>query len=666
MTSLTSAGSIRGVATLHPPIHTHLAHSIRRPARRRFSCNAAHTNGKDEVRKDGTGSSSRTGETDSISQPPQQVEPGLAPLPPQSIDEESPFIEPLLRNLVLGVSAGFLLELVHVLSETCAVAGGSLAALPAALHNTTAHLSPLWVADNLVAVVTWMLLYLVEAQTVSRILEQNENRRLAAKAIHRTPTLPKRLMPVSLNSAKRAVYSLVNGRSRLTPAAANAGATAQHSSGTDTSTSSLNTSFGEGRGSVAITGGMGLLERPLVSPDGKENGHHSRGQIMHKEKQVPIDPSVTSKLPGTKREQQINQRHGYLRNFWYAAALAQDLKPDQPKEVKMLGRTVVLLRDEFGVPRAMDNVCPHRGAPLGKGWIKYFPEANGGMAPCIVCPYHGWAFDSEGKLREVPSLSDKERLPKRQLVETYPVVEKGGFVWLFFGSKTLPPDERPPIPFIPELEDPSWQAVYGEIEFDAPWWSVFDNAIDMSHIHYVHSDSFGNQDKPEIRDMRVEQYSHHISGTFSIHNKPVNPLWNWTAVDSVPVSFAAYLPSTSAVTITLARGIQMITFVNTVPVDEHRSVNRFCLIRNFASWSQFDAIARRAMYKILNEDKVMVETCKPESMRAEISLEPDLPQVAFRRLHQEWVDLGYAVSPDATQGFAGLLNLEEKRGDQEA
>jgi hypothetical protein len=48
----------------------------------------------------------------------------------------------------------------------------------------------------------------------------------------------------------------------------------------------------------------------------------------------------------------------------------------------------------------------------------------------------------------------------------------------------------------------------------------------------------------------------------------------------------------------------MITFVNTVPISATRSVNRFCLIRNFAAWEGFDEWARRAMFKILSEDKV--------------------------------------------------------------
>lgn len=41
------------------------------------------------------------------------------------------------------------------------------------------------------------------------------------------------------------------------------------------------------------------------------------------------------------------------------------------------------------------------------------------------------------------------------------VQEQGGFVWLFYGSLKMPAAERPPIPCIPELSDPTWRAVYG-------------------------------------------------------------------------------------------------------------------------------------------------------------------------------------------------------------
>ncbi len=88
----------------------------------------------------------------------------------------------------------------------------------------------------------------------------------------------------------------------------------------------------------------------------------------------------------------------------------------------------------------------------------------------------------------------------------------------------------------------------------------------------------------------------------------VNKLWEWTRVPHVPVELKAFLPMTGAVRITLGHGVQMITFVNTVPIDEHTSINRFCLIRNFAIDPAMDLFVRENMMTILTEDKVSCRT----------------------------------------------------------
>jgi hypothetical protein len=54
----------------------------------------------------------------------------------------------------------------------------------------------------------------------------------------------------------------------------------------------------------------------------------------------------------------------------------------------------------------------------------------------------------------------------------------------------------------------------GEMEFDCPHWSVFENALDMAHIHYVHDGSFGNADKPVINDMAVSRDTWSIIAEF--------------------------------------------------------------------------------------------------------------------------------------------------------
>ena len=57
-----------------------------------------------------------------------------------------------------------------------------------------------------------------------------------------------------------------------------------------------------------------------------------------------------------------------------------------------------------------------------------------------------------------------------------------------------------------------------------------------------------------LRLLQVVRDTWHVTASFNIHNKPVSPLWQWTAVPQVPVEARAYLPSTSYVKIRLGNG----------------------------------------------------------------------------------------------------------------
>lgn len=134
------------------------------------------------------------------------------------------------------------------------------------------------------------------------------------------------------------------------------------------------------------------------------------------------------------------------RSFWYVAALSQSVKEGKPTGVEMLGRTFVLFRGADGAVRCLDDVCPHRGAPLSGGW-----QAQVEGHECVVCPYHGWSFDGTGHLRDVPAAEGSQHFPQRRIQPSFPVEERGGFIWLFYGSDAVPAEERPPIPYVPEL-----------------------------------------------------------------------------------------------------------------------------------------------------------------------------------------------------------------------
>ena len=48
------------------------------------------------------------------------------------------------------------------------------------------------------------------------------------------------------------------------------------------------------------------------------------------------------------------------------------------------GDRVICIANVEGALSAMDNICLHRGGPLGQGLV------DGGK---VVCPWHGWQWD---------------------------------------------------------------------------------------------------------------------------------------------------------------------------------------------------------------------------------------------------------------------------------
>ena len=61
----------------------------------------------------------------------------------------------------------------------------------------------------------------------------------------------------------------------------------------------------------------------------------------------------------------------------------------------------------------------HLGTSCLQGWVA---EVEG--HDCVVCPYHGWAFDEDGVLQDVPAAENQKEWPRKQLIKSYPVKEK--------------------------------------------------------------------------------------------------------------------------------------------------------------------------------------------------------------------------------------------------
>ncbi|HEY6971930.1 MAG TPA: Rieske 2Fe-2S domain-containing protein [Candidatus Angelobacter sp.] len=65
-------------------------------------------------------------------------------------------------------------------------------------------------------------------------------------------------------------------------------------------------------------------------------------------------------------------------------AIKSDLPAEGQAKEFTLGNQTICIANVGGEYSAMDNVCIHRGGPLGQGMVE---EGK------IVCPWHGWQYD---------------------------------------------------------------------------------------------------------------------------------------------------------------------------------------------------------------------------------------------------------------------------------
>lgn len=82
--------------------------------------------------------------------------------------------------------------------------------------------------------------------------------------------------------------------------------------------------------------------------------------------------------------------------MWTKAALFSEIEEGGSKVVSVDGKDLALFKTE-GVVYAMDNTCPHRGGPLGEGYLE-----NGE----VTCPWHAWSFSVKtGECQTMPGIT---------------------------------------------------------------------------------------------------------------------------------------------------------------------------------------------------------------------------------------------------------------------
>jgi phenylpropionate dioxygenase-like ring-hydroxylating dioxygenase large terminal subunit len=187
---------------------------------------------------------------------------------------------------------------------------------------------------------------------------------------------------------------------------------------------------------------------------------------------------LATKLKGETVQTSI-RKVGINPNHWYPLGWSDQLKPGKLQSAVVWQRSLVVYRDINGQVHALENRCPHRGVELHLGRV----QGSG-----VACAYHGWVFDGiTGQCTDIPYLPDDQKLPCAQ-VQSFPVQEKYGLIWVFPGDPDLA--DVQPLPDVPEYDDNDWLMIPITAHFKAHFSVCNENAMDVFH-GFLHQDLQG-------------------------------------------------------------------------------------------------------------------------------------------------------------------------------
>ena len=213
----------------------------------------------------------------------------------------------------------------------------------------------------------------------------------------------------------------------------------------------------------------------------------------------------------------------FLKNTWYVACMPDDLQ-DKPLGRKICGERMVFYRGAQGQAVALEDFCPHRGAPLSLGFVK---DGN------LVCGYHGLEMGCEGKTIAMPG----QRVRGFPAIRSFPVVERYGFVWVWPGQADKASEDL--IPKFEFFDNPEWAYGGGLYHIACDYRLMVDNLMDLTHETYVHASSIGQKEIDEVPCVTKTEGDHVTTSRF-MENITAPPFWKMALrgnklADDVPV-----------------------------------------------------------------------------------------------------------------------------------
>lgn len=322
----------------------------------------------------------------------------------------------------------------------------------------------------------------------------------------------------------------------------------------------------------------------------------------------------------------------FLRDAWYMAALARDVKRGGMRRQILLGEPVLIGRMRDGKAFALRDICPHRGVPLSAGQVT--PENT------VECPYHGWRFRSDGACSLIPSTVDgQENIdPSKIRVRNYSVREQDGLIWIYMpaaGHENAAPVGNPPRVGVPNAK-PRW--VESQL-FRCGIDHAVIGLMDPAHAPYVHGRWWWKR-TPRLKE---KHYAPLQTGFVMTRHKPSKTAYSILGGSDVSTEITFELPSIRFENIRgtlFGRQIDVVGLTTCTPIDADNT--QVTQVFYWPAWLGFIKPFFNVLGPIfLGDDRRMVELQR-EGLKYNPPLmliqDSDVPAMWYHRLKKAWAE----------------------------
>lgn len=284
-----------------------------------------------------------------------------------------------------------------------------------------------------------------------------------------------------------------------------------------------------------------------------------KGETAH----IAYDPaklgySVINEAP------QIHAIHQQGEVYYSEAALQKEIDQIFMKEWLLVGRVeeiakpgdyftldvadepVVVVREKSGNIQAFANVCRHRGVKVawGSGNKKYFS-----------CPYHGWVYDTSGKLVDAQYLDKSTAFDKSKC--GLPRIKTDlweGFIFIRFepeGTSLLETLNKWGFPKVYGPYGMGRMKLARKFALTVPcnWKFLNENLTDIYHIAVLHSQTFGPSQPLDSYRYELFDGGYHgrfVGGTLLPDGKSLFGPIPWLPEELRSGGFSSHLPPNTA------------------------------------------------------------------------------------------------------------------------